>query len=233
MQAKEDHRASTAMSSQHPLTSQQNPTKPISSDVGYKSTQTNETSFVPCESCAKIQTNVKANADQLINMCHYQDIQSQVGKYRASLMSSQLIGGWLSGPELERWLQEQDKDLARVAKQLEFMSKNSQMLKAKLAESEVSMGKAQQSERELKKAVREEKEATGTLMRQYERKLSDQRSELEASVKGLQAEVKSLSDLKTSLDQKYENLKNLHENNEKIIVELSKCCVEPTCRART
>ena len=109
----------------------------IAAEVGYKSTQTNETSFVPCESCAKVQTNLKANADQLINMCHYQDIQSSVGKFRASLMASQLVGGWLSGPELERWLQEQDKDLGRIGKQLEFMTKNNQMLRAKLAENEV------------------------------------------------------------------------------------------------
>jgi hypothetical protein len=87
----------------------------------------------------------------------------------------------------------------------------------------VSVGKLEQSERDLKRAVKEEKDSVAVVMKQYEKRLSDQRAELEASVGALQAEVKSLGDLKTSLDQKYENLRNLHENNEKIIVELSRC----------
>lgn len=111
--------------------------KSVSTDVSSKSVQTLETAFVPCESCAKIQTNLKQNADLLINMCHYQNITSQVGKYRASLMSNQLVGGWLSGPDLEKWLIEQDKDLNRISKQLDFLTKNNELMQTKLKENEV------------------------------------------------------------------------------------------------
>lgn len=109
----------------------------VSGEVSTKSVQTLETAFVPCESCAKIQTNLKQNADLLINMCHYQNINSQVGKYRASLMSNQLVGGWLSGPDLEKWLIEQDKDLNRISKQLDFLTKNNELIQSKLKENEV------------------------------------------------------------------------------------------------
>lgn len=109
----------------------------VSGEVSTKSVQTLETAFVPCESCAKIQTNLKQNADLLINMCHYQNINSQVGKYRASLMSNQLVGGWLSGPDLEKWLIEQDKDLNRISKQLDFLTKNNELMQSKLKENEV------------------------------------------------------------------------------------------------
>lgn len=204
-----------------PLKSTQKAPVNISSDVGYKSTQTNETSFVPCESCAKIQTNLKQNADELINMCHYQDIQSQVGKFRASLMANQLVGGWLSGPELDKWLIEQDKDLIRISKQLEFLSKNNDMLKGKISENEARTSKLVTVEKELKKDLQNEKDSQVITMKQYEKKLSSQRAELEDKIKGLETEVKTLGNLKTSLDEKYEKLKNLHENNESIIAQLN------------
>ena len=207
-----------------PVRQPKQPVKPkasISNDVGFKSTQTNETSFVPCESCAKIQTNLKQNADQLINMCHYQDIKSHVGQYRASLMSNQLVGGWLSGAELDKWLIEQDKDLARVSKQLEFLSKNNEMLKAKITENEVKTVKLVNVEKELKKNLQNEKDSQAVTMKQYEKKLDIQRIELEEKIKGLETEVKTLANLKTSLDEKYDKLNNLHENNENIIVQLN------------
>lgn len=196
-------------------------TKNISNEVSFKSTQTNETSFVPCEACAKVQTNLKQNADLLINMCHFQNIQSQVGKYRASLMANQLAGGWLSGSDLEKWLIEQDKDLNKISKQLEYLSKNNDLLKTKIIDNEAFIQKLQESDKDLKKMLKEEQESQSITMKQYEKKLSEQKNDLQTKLKNLELENKTLCDLKNSLDQKYEKLTNLHENNEKIIVELS------------
>ena len=141
-------------------------------------------------------------------------------------MSNQLIGGWLSGSELERWLIEQDRDFGKISKQLEYLTKNNQLLKSKLEEGEQAITRLQNVEKELRKNVKEEKDSQGITMKQYEKKLVEQKSELDLRIKNLESEIKSLSDLKKSLDQKYENLKNLHDNNEKIIVELSEffCC---------
>jgi hypothetical protein len=196
--------------------------KLIADEVSSKGVQTMETSFVPCESCAKVQTNLKQNADQLINMCHYQNITSQVGKYRQSLMANQLVGGWLSGSDLEKWLAEQDKDLSKLAKQLEFLTKNNELLKAKMSDNEALMSKMSTAEKELKKTLKDEQEMRSITMKQYEKKLSDQRSELESKVKALECEMGNLNQLKLSLENKYECLKNLNDNNEKIITELSK-----------
>ncbi len=69
----------------------------VSNEVSCKGCQTNETAFVPCASCAKIQKNLQKNADQLINICHFQNIISNVGKFRSNLISNQLVGGWLNG----------------------------------------------------------------------------------------------------------------------------------------
>ena len=196
--------------------------KSISIDVGSKSTQTNETAFVPCESCAKVQTNIKQNADQLINMCHYQNLQSHVGKYRASLMGNQLIGGWLNGDDVEKWLVEQDKDLAKISKQLEFLTKNNELLKSKLSETETNVSKLQLSEKELKKSLKEEEDSRAIMMKQYEKKISDQKSELDNKINSLQVEISNMDEINKDLEQKFKSLKASNENNENIIIEISK-----------
>ena len=195
--------------------------KKIAEEVSSKSVQTQETAFVPCESCAKVQTNLKQNADQIINMCHYQNIASQVGKFRTSLMANQLIGGWLNGPDLEKWLIEQDKDLNKIAKQLEFLSKNNELLKTKMSENEANMERITNNEKEIKKSLKEEQDLRSITMKQYEKKISDQKTELQAKISSLENDIKTFNQLKISLEQKYESLKNLNDNNEKIIVELS------------
>jgi chromosome segregation ATPase len=144
-----------------------------------------------------------------------------VGKYRQSLLANQLVGGWLSGSDLEKWLAEQDKDLSKLSKQLEFLSKNNELLKAKMSDNEALMSKMSTAEKELKKTLKDEQEMRSITMKQYEKKLSDQRNELESKVKALECEINNLSQLKLSLENKYECLTNLNDNNEKIINELS------------
>lgn len=192
----------------------------ISEEVSSKSVQTNETAFVPCEACAKVQANLKQNADQIINMCHYQNLNSMVGKYRSSL-SNGVQHGWLNGSDLDKWLTEQDKDLARIAKQLEFITTNNKLLKDKLAENELNMQKVVASEKETKKSLKEEQELRTIQMKQYEKKLSDQKTEMQSKITSLEGEVNRLSQLKSSLEQKNEQIKQLNDKNEKIIVELS------------
>lgn len=183
--------------------------------------QTNETAFVPCESCAKVQTNLKQNADQLINICHYQNLTSQVGKYRASLMANQLVGGWLNGSDLEKWLIEQDKDLNKIAKHLEYLSKQNELLKSKLNDNEAQITRMTANEKDLKKSLKEELETREITAKQYEKKLSDLKNDLQTKINNLELELKNLTQLKISLEQKNESLKNLYENNEKIVIELS------------
>lgn len=53
------------------------------------------------------------------------------------MSTEQLVGDCLSGDDLEKWLTEQDKDLVRINRQLEFLSKNNELLQGKLKDSEV------------------------------------------------------------------------------------------------
>lgn len=78
-----------------------------------------------------------------------------------------------------------------------------------------------QAEKELKKTLKEEQESRVITTKQYEKKLTDQKSELNGKILSLESELTNLRKIKTSLEEKYEALKNLNDNNEKIIVELS------------
>lgn len=78
-----------------------------------------------------------------------------------------------------------------------------------------------QLEKELKKNIKEEQDSRSITMKQYEKKLADQKSELGAKITSLETDLSNLKKIKTSLEEKYEALKKLNDNNEKIIIELS------------
>lgn len=78
-----------------------------------------------------------------------------------------------------------------------------------------------QAEKELKKTLKEDQDSRAIMAKQYEKKLADQKTELNGKIKSLEGDLANLKKIKTSLEEKYEALKNLNDNNEKIIVELS------------
>lgn len=191
----------------------------ISNEVSNKCTQTAETAFVPCESCAKVQNHLKQNGDLILNMCHFQNISSSLAKFRASLPNQ--IVGWLNSADIERWLLEQDKDLNRVSKQLEFLSKNGELLKEKLQEAEETINKLNSNEKEFKKTLKDEQDTRSTLMKQYEKKLSDQKNEFNLQIKSIEENYNNLKQIKENLESQIIHLENINKENERIIKELS------------
>lgn len=137
-------------------------------------------------------------------------------------MANQLVGGWLSGTELEKWLVEQDKDLSKISKQIEFLSKNNDLLKSKLSDYEDTIKKLNQSEKDIKKELKEEKDNREIIVKQYEKKIGDTKIDMKTKISCLETEIKSLKQNVSNLEENNLNLKNLYENNEKIVIELSK-----------
>lgn len=78
-----------------------------------------------------------------------------------------------------------------------------------------------QAEKELKKTLKEDQDSRAIMAKQYEKKLADQKTDLNGKIKSLEGDLANLKKIKLSLEEKYEALKNLNDNNEKIIVELS------------
>ena len=132
------------------------------------------------------------------------------------------MGGWLSGDDLDKWLGEQDKDLVKVSKQLEFLAKNNDLLKSKLVENEANLAKLQSCEKELRKSLKEEEESRAITMKQYEKKLADQKNEFQNKINGLEVDLANLTNLNKELEQKVASLKICNQKNENIIIELSK-----------
>jgi uncharacterized protein (DUF3084 family) len=78
-----------------------------------------------------------------------------------------------------------------------------------------------QNEKELKKNIKDEQDSRLITTKQYEKKLTDQYTDLNGKLTTLETELTNLKKIKFSLEEKYQALKNLNDNNEKIIVELS------------
>jgi DNA repair exonuclease SbcCD ATPase subunit len=192
----------------------------ISDDVSNKNTQTIETAFVPCDSCARVQENLKKNADNLINILHFENLPSNLAKFRSSFPSSHSIG-WLSANDTTQWLNEQDKDLSKLGKHLEFLSKNNEILKAKISEFEDGISKLTEAEKELKKQLKEAEDVRATIMKQYEKKLVDQKTELNVQISNKDNQFKQLNKSKEALDSQIALLNTIKQENEKTINELS------------
>ena len=152
-------------------------------------------------------------------MCHYQNIPSYLGKFRSALTNQTI--GWLNSTDIERWLLEQEKDLSKLSKQLEYWTKNSELLKDKLQESENNLAKVVNNEKELKKSIKDEQEIRTTIMKQYEKKLTDQKNEFGLQFKVQEDEYNNLKEIKDNLDKQIANLECIKRENERIINELS------------
>jgi hypothetical protein len=186
----------------------------ISDDLSNKNTQTIETAFVPCDSCAKVQTNLRKNADTLLNILHFENIPSSLAKYRSSFPSNHSIG-WLSANDMTQWLNEQDKDISKLGKHLEFLSKNNEILKSRVAECETNVSKMTDNEKELRKELKDAEGVRSTMLKQYEKKLTDQKADLDH-------QIKQLTKTKETLESQVSTLKTTKQENEKTIDGLSR-----------
>jgi hypothetical protein len=193
----------------------------ISKELSCKCIQTNETAFVPCDACAKIQTHLKQQADLIFNLCHFQNISSCLSKFRSSL-GSQIVSGWLNSSDLERWMNEQEKDLNKISKNIEYLNKNNLLLKTKINEVESSLTKALNTEKDLKAKLKEEKDTIGIQMRQYEKKLADQREEFESKIRKIEGDLLNMTKIKESLDAQVTSLEDINKKYEQTIEDLSK-----------
>ena len=190
-------------------------------DVKAASSSDEKTSAAWHACAQQAQTGLQQSADQIINMCHFHNLASNVAKYRMSLQT-QTAESWLNADEMREWTSEQSKDLARLAAHMDVLVKSNEALKARLAECESLQGKMASAEKELKKSIRDEQDIRATLVRQYEKKLADQRGELDKHKAKLESELKQLQAANEQLTNGYDNAKWLIAKNEKSSQEMSK-----------
>ena len=112
-------------------------------------------------------------------------------------------------------------DLNKLSKQLEYWTKNSELMKDKWQDSENNLAKLVTNEKDMKKSIKDEQEIRTTMMKQYERKLADQKLELNLQFKSLDDDYKNLKQIKENLESQIANLESIKIENERIINELS------------
>ena len=103
--------------------------KDISTDEYNKASQTIKTAFVPCEGCDRVQKNLRELGRELIIVCRSQGLPSSLEHHMDEV--AQL--DWLTHHDVSRWVSEQNKDLARIKKHLEYLMSTIQPLKENLA----------------------------------------------------------------------------------------------------
>ncbi len=151
------------------LTSSPTRIKDISSDEYNKCTQTIETAFVPCEGCYRVQKNLREVGNFVTNICESQELPSSLLKHKAQVEDLE----WMSSNDVARWTVEQNKDLARINKHLEFLTGTIGPLKEELATQQKKSHTLENKVSQCQKQVKIEKETASTQQKQFCNKLKE------------------------------------------------------------
>ena len=102
-------------------------------NVSNSSTQTYETAFVPCETCAKMQENVMYVGSSVISVCESLGLPSSLSKQKKLLKNS-----IMTASNVSRWTNEEDRDLKRINEYLDKLFMQIKPLEQQLHESQKS-----------------------------------------------------------------------------------------------
>ncbi|KAL5016109.1 hypothetical protein ScPMuIL_005698 [Solemya velum] len=178
-------------------------TPDISNDCYSKSSQTVETAFVPCESCAAVQKSFHQTGDVIVSICQAQKLPSSLQKFRVQIDCLD----WLSSNDIARWAAEQNKDISRIHKHFENVSSTIEPLKTEITVSEKRCKQFEKRTSELEKELKLEKDAQSAVQRQCLMKVTDIESKCAENVAIVKRQKDELSTNKDELQKEVENYK--------------------------
>ena len=117
----------------------------MSKSVSNAATQTFDTAFVSCEACAHTQQNLIDVGTAMIALCESQGLPSSLAKQKKQLKKS-----LMAVADISRWKTEQNRDIERINKHLEFLYNEIEPLKLELE-------KSRQLNRKFREQVKEQK----------------------------------------------------------------------------
>ena len=187
----------------------------VAIDTRTVSSQTHETSFVPCEACQRVQLCLQEVGETITEVCQSQNLPSSVARHQKKLPE-----GVMSAMDITRWATEQNKDLDRIKDHLTDLMSQINPLKTDLAVSEETCQKLTENVAEREKELKNARVSHGSEVKQLEVKLKEierQHAESIMVVKRSYEEARSgkkkteeeLSKLKRELQRQYEALKEL------------------------
>ncbi|XP_005112671.2 coiled-coil domain-containing protein 157 [Aplysia californica] len=200
----------------------------ISKDGYSKSTQTYETAFVPCESCDVVQKRMRESGDVVIKVCSDQGLPCSLKKFKGKVRHVEL----LPYGDVCHWMVEQNKDVARIGKQIEILQETINPLKTDLKGCEKRTRVAEEKAQSCEKTMKEEKEIQSVLRRQLESKMLEQEKRLQEEMweeqrqkqllqHTLEKQEKDLHSVKTQLQEREKVLEDIETEHTRLEKELA------------
>uniref|UniRef100_A0A8B9Q568 Coiled-coil domain containing 157 n=1 Tax=Apteryx owenii TaxID=8824 RepID=A0A8B9Q568_APTOW len=147
------------------------------------STQTTESSLVPCDSCASAQASLREVSKAITSICQSQNIPSALSRFHETLEET-MGRRTLSVMGMSYWASEQSKDLSRISKHLNMLLQLINPLKSKLEEAEKQKDELRKQVEEFAKLLQEEKESQEQQRKEAEQTMEAKKKEcLETVVK--------------------------------------------------
>lgn len=188
----------------------------IARDSSNKSSQTLETAFVPCESCERVQQNLREVGDMVINVCETQSLPSSLSKFK-----HQVIGiDWFTANDVNRWTTEQNKDLKKINKHLEQLMSTIDPMKKDISSLTKKCEKLQQKLDQCDREMDLEKQTQKAQQKQYEQKIKDIEKENSEAVGAVERKNDELIMHKQELEANLDNMKQELQRQEQQLREL-------------
>ncbi|XP_059144278.1 coiled-coil domain-containing protein 157-like isoform X2 [Physella acuta] len=199
----------------------------ISEDMSNKSCQTYETAFVPCETCDLIQKKMREGSEVVIKSCIDQGLPCSLKKFKNQVIHVEL----LTFSDVCRWMAEQNKDIARIAKQNEILQATVKPLKEELKQAEEKVKNFDEKFLSFENKFLEEKENITFRCKHFESKLKETEKQyqqkLEVETKKKESVIvekenieKDLFDVRMQLNEQMKDMKNLETGFKVLEIEL-------------
>lgn len=198
------------------------------------STQTYDTAFIPCEACARTQQNLIEVGSMVIKVCESQGLPSSLAKQKKLLRQS-----LMAAADVSRWASEQNQDLGRINDHLDNLYAQINPLEDKLHRSKQACVNLEMQIKDLEKQLSEERNITQKKEEEFNTELrkvvtekdlllSDAEKINSDLVKGKDALQEMVIKLEEKKKKYKESIKNLGEENSKLLTELDKESKEVT-----
>lgn len=192
----------------------------MSRDEYIKSTQTVETSFLPCEACSVAQESLRQTWKFVMQLCQELNLPSRLCRYMSTYENSE----WMTTNEVMKWTDEQNKDLAVIIRYFENTFKP---LKASVESLEKKCCELESDKKTLEKRILLERETQETFQKQSKNKLEDainshqiSMNEINKEKENLESQLKNLREKFNRSQDEMKKVKNINKSNEMEIQEL-------------
>ena len=193
--------------------------KVISKDECNKSSQTIETCFVPCETCDRVQQNLREVGKEFVSIFQNQDLPSLLDRHMNYVKDLD----WMTHNDITRWTTEQNKDLVKLNKHLKHLKSTIDPLTENLAKEQEKTQKLQEKVSTLGKQLALERETQSIQLSQFDGKVDQARAEKQREIDIIKKEKNQLTVVKSELESQLQTLRKDLNKAQTKVKEYGKC----------